>query len=70
LFELSRKSIVISKGRREPLPKFPERKSDLKTLPKILEDILVKIRTNYMYGKRAGSPARKSDLNGGINTLW
>jgi hypothetical protein len=55
---------------REPLPKFPERKSDLKTLPKILEDILVKIRTNYMYGKRAGSPARKSDLNGGINTLW
>ena len=61
---------MISKGRREPLPRFPERKSDLKTLPKILEDILVKIRTNYMYEKRAGSPARKSESNDGIDTLW
>ena len=60
---------MISKGRREPLPKFPERKSDLKTLPKMLEDILVKIRTNYMYEK-GRAPAQKSDLHGGINTLW
>ena len=30
LFVLSRKSIVILKGRREPLPKFPGQKSDLK----------------------------------------
>jgi hypothetical protein len=43
---IKQENIVISNGRREPLPKFPERKSDLKTLPKNFWKIfLVKIRT-------------------------
>jgi len=34
-FELSRKCIVILKGRREPLPKFPGQKSDFKDFANI-----------------------------------
>ncbi len=37
---IKQENIVISNGRREPMAKFPERTSVLKTLPKIvLENI-------------------------------